>query len=235
MTHAVFTVLINKARTVAKRAARTADRPGWRPARERSERPCGPATPARVAETVAGIAVLAVTLAGCGGGGHQAARTPPSTAPSTTAPSTRGAPATTSTSLNPQGAAVLSAYRAEQAAFVQAEHTANAFSPALGATMTGAQLQSARRFLVADKAAGIVGRGNIAFHPRLASIQRNQAVVYDCAFDSSELVYAKTGKPVPPITPPEKVGIRAVLTKVSPGVWKVAQQHVTEGSCPPGY
>lgn len=174
--------------------------------------------------------MLAVALAGCGAGSHPAATTSTSTAPSTTA-----APTTTSTTLSPQAATVLAAYRAEQAAFQTAEHTANAYLPALAATMSGAQLQSVRRFLVADKAAGIVGRGTIAFHPRVASIQGNQAVVHDCAFDSSKLIYAKTGKPVPPIVPPEKLGIRAVLSQVSPGVWKVAQQHVTEGSCPAGY
>ena len=130
---------------------------------------------------------------------------------------------------------MLAAYRAEQAAFETAERTANAYLPALAATMTGAQLQSVRRFLAADKAAGIVGRGPVTLRAHVASIHGNQAVVLDCAYDASELVYAKTGKPVPPVTPPEKVGIRSTLAQVAPGVWKVAQQHVTEGSCPPGY
>lgn len=180
--------------------------------------------------TVAGVGALAVALAGCGGGSHPSTATAPSTAPSTTA-----VPATTATTLSAQAAAVLAAYRAEQAAFETAEHTADPSLPALAATMTGAQLQSVRRFLLADQAQGIIGRGPVTLHPHVASINGNQAVVLDCAYDASELIYAKTGKPVPPITPPEHVGIRSTLAQVSPGIWKVAQQHVTEGSCPPGY
>ena len=183
--------------------------------------------------------MLAVALAGCGGGGHPAATTSPSTAlPASTAPSTTAAPATTATTATAAGAqaaSVLAAYRAEQAAFETAEHTANAALPALAATMTGAQLQSVRRFLLADQAQGIVGRGPVTLHPHVATIHGNQAVVLDCAYDASELIYAKTGKPVPPVTPPENVGIRSTLAEVAPGVWKVSQQHVTEGSCPPGY
>lgn len=182
--------------------------------------------------TVAGVGALAVALAGCGGGSHPSTATSPSTAPSTTTAATTATPATT---ISAQAAGVLAAYRAEQAAFETAEHTADAALPALAATMTGAQLQSVRRFLLADQAQGIVGRGPVTLHPHVASINGNQAVVLDCAYDASELIYAKTGKPVPPVTPPEHVGIRSTLAQVSPGIWKVAQQHVTEGSCPPGY
>ena len=230
MAHAVFTVLIDKARTVAKRAERPGERSRCRPSRGRSGPACGGATPTRTAVTVAGVGALAVALAGCGGGSHPSTATAPSTAPSTTA-----VPATTATTLSAQAAAVLAAYRAEQAAFETAEHTADPSLPALAATMTGAQLQSVRRFLLADQAQGIIGRGPVTLHPHVASINGNQAVVLDCAYDASELIYAKTGKPVPPITPPEHVGIRSTLAQVSPGIWKVAQQHVTEGSCPPGY
>lgn len=130
---------------------------------------------------------------------------------------------------------MLAAYRAEQSAFETAEHTADASLPALAATMTGAQLQSVRRFLLGDKAQGVVGRGSLTLHPHVASIQGTTAVVLDCAFSKLELIYAKTGKPVPPVTPPENDGVKANLVEVSPGVWKVSQQHVTEGSCPPGY
>ena len=175
--------------------------------------------------------MLAVVLAGCGGG-HPAATTSTSTPPSTSA-----APATTTITitLSPQAATVLAAYRAEQAAFQIAEHTANAYLPALAATMTGGQLQSVRRFLVADKAAGIIGQGPVRLHPHVVSIHGDQAVVRDCLFSGLELIYAKTGKPVPPITPPEHDGVQANLVQVSAGVWKVYHQHVTEGSCPPGY
>jgi hypothetical protein len=130
---------------------------------------------------------------------------------------------------------VLAAYRAEQAAFAVAIRTANPALPALAQTMTGAQLESVRRALASDQANGIVGRGTVQLHPRVAYVHGERAEVLDCAFDSSRLVYAATGKPVPPIVPPESVGIRSQLAEVSPGAWKVATQDVTEGSCPPGY
>lgn len=178
---------------------------------------------------ISAAGILATTLGACGGGGHANP-----TVSSSTSPSTAASPAATST-LSAEQAAVLAAYRAEQAAFGAAEHSADVALPALAATMTGSQLQSVRRFLLADKAQGIAGRGPVTLHPHIATIQGSTAVVLDCAYDASELVYAKTGKPVPPVTPPEKVGIRSTLVEVSPGVWKVSQQHVTEGSCPLGY
>ena len=72
-------------------------------------------------------------------------------------------------------------------------------------------------------------------NPKVASIHGNQAVVHDCLFSSIELVYSATGKPVPPVTPPEHDGVKATLVQVSPGTWKVSDQNVTEGSCPSGY
>jgi hypothetical protein len=130
---------------------------------------------------------------------------------------------------------VLAAYRAGWHVFEQAVDHADPTLPALAQTMTGAQLTSVHRILVADKTDGIVGRGTIALHPKVAYVHGKQALVLDCAFDSSELVYAATGKPVPPITPPEDVAVRSHLSEVSPGVWKVADQHTTGGTCPPGY
>jgi len=89
--------------------------------------------------------------------------------------------------------------------------------------------------LVADQTNGIVGRGNVKLSPKVAYIHGARALVLDCAFDSSELVYASTGKPVPPVTPPQKVAIESNLTEVSAGVWKVADQHASDGSCPSNY
>lgn len=160
---------------------------------------------------------LAIVAAGCGGS-H-----PRSTA------------ATTTTTTDPEAAAVLAAYRAGWAAFEEAVDGADPTLPALAETMTGVQLNSVKRILVADQLNGIVGRGNVQLHPKLSYIQGAQALVLDCTFDSSELVYAKTGKPVPPITPPEKVGVRAQLSEVSAGIWKVSDQQTTGGSCPHGY
>ena len=144
-------------------------------------------------------------------------------------------PASTTTTTDPAAAAVLAAYRAGWAAFEEAVDTGNPALPSLADTMTGVQLNSVRRILVADQANGIIGRGSVQLRPKVQSITGNQAVVVDCAFDSSELVYAKTGKPVPPITPPEKVAVRAQLTEVAPGTWKVASQQTNGGSCPPDY
>ncbi|MGH9089939.1 MAG: hypothetical protein ACRDZR_00940 [Acidimicrobiales bacterium] len=130
---------------------------------------------------------------------------------------------------------MLAAYRAEQAAFEQAIQNANPTLPALTQTMTGAQLASVREALVADKANGIVGKGDVHIHPRLSYVHGTKALVLDCAFDSSELVYAATGKPVPPVTPPQHVAIRSDLIEVVAGTWKVSKQHTTSGSCPSGY
>jgi hypothetical protein len=174
--------------------------------------------------SVVALAALAALTVSCGG-----------------SPSAGGGGSTTSsdrsttTTTKAQATAVLAAYRAEQAAFEQAVQHADPTLPALAQTMTGAQLDSVRRSLVADQTNGIVGRGSVQIHPKVASIGGTQALVLDCAFDSSELVYVSTGKPVPPVTPPQKVAIRSNLTEVTPGVWKVADQSATDGSCPSDY
>ncbi len=166
----------------------------------------------------AACAVLGLLVAGCGSSHPRSA-----------------APATTTTTTDPRATAVLSAYRAAQAAFNQALAQADPAWPALAQTMTGEELQSVRRILVADQMNGIVGRGDVQLYPRLVSISGDNAVVHDCLYSSSELVYAKTGKPVPPVTPPEHDGVTAEVQQVAPEVWKVATVKVTEGSCPPGY
>jgi hypothetical protein len=101
--------------------------------------------------------------------------------------------------------------------------------------MVDPELQSARRYLLTDAHDGIVGRGSVMLHPKLESINGKSAVVVDCIWDASELVYKASGKPVPPITRPEQAGVRAVLVEVSTGRWKVASQSVSEGTCAAGY
>lgn len=164
-----------------------------------------------------GIATLA---ASCGG-------SPSASGHHTDHPST--------TTAHSQRTAALAAYRASQVAFDQAIRQADPTLPGLAQTMTGAELDSVRRSLVSDQASGIVGRGNVEVHPKLASISGDRAVIHDCAFSSLELVYKSTGKPVPPVTPPEHDGVMATLIQTSPGTWKVSTEHVTEGSCPAGY
>jgi hypothetical protein len=141
----------------------------------------------------------------------------------------------TTTTGNDQVAAVLTAYRAEQQAFEQAFLTANASLPALSQTMVDPQLQLVERNLLGEQHDGMVGKGNVVLHPHVISITRNQAIVEDCLYSTQELVYASTGKPVPPVTPPEHDGVRSTLAQESKGIWKVSQQTVTEGHCPAGY
>ena len=93
------------------------------------------------------LVALAAFCASCGGSNS-------ATGGSSTTTSVR--PTTSSTS--PQASAVLAAYRAEQAAFEAALQQADPTFPALAQTMTGNQLTSVRRALVADQTNGIVGR-----------------------------------------------------------------------------
>lgn len=138
---------------------------------------------------------------------------------------------TTTTS---QEAAVLAAYRAGWAAFEHAGLTSNIFDPMLPATMVDPLLQQVRRNLAGDQVNGIVARGTFVLHPRVQSVIATSAIVVDCAYSTAILVYAKTGKPVPPITKPEYDGVKATLVLVA-STWKVSQQSLTEGHCEPGY
>lgn len=176
-----------------------------------------------MARVVASILVLAfaVLCASCGG-------SPPSAERHSTT-TTSDQPSTSTTTGSSQTAAILAAYRAAQGAFDRAIQKADAGLPALAATMTGGQLDSVRRALVADKENGIVGRGTVQVSPKLISIKGTTAVVHDCAFSSLELVYKRSGKPVPPATPPEHDGVSSTLLETSPGTWKVSAEHVTEG------
>ena len=138
------------------------------------------------------------------------------------------------TTTNRQEAAVLAAYRAAWAAFEHAGLTANAFDPLLPETMIDPVLQQVRRNLLGDKAHGAVARGTFTLHPHVLAMTGTSATVVDCAYSTSVLVYATTGKQVPPVTPPEYDGIKSTVTLVG-SAWKVSQQAVTEGHCAPGY
>ena len=138
----------------------------------------------------------------------------------------------TTPTISQASAAVLKAYRSEWTAFGQALAAANAYYPALAATMMNPQLQKVRANLLGDQHAGVVGRGTFTLHPKIMSLTATTATVLDCAYSTSELVYANTGKPVPPVTPPENDGVNATLS-LNDGTWKVSQQVVTDGSCTP--
>ena len=176
----------------------------------------------RVAALV-GVASLSLLVSACGGSNSAA----PPAKPTTTA----RAPATTTT--HPTTTAVLQAYRAGWSAFEHALADANPNDPELTATMVAPQLTGVRANLVADQQQGMVGRGTFTLHPKLMSLSATTATVVDCAYSTSVLVYAKSGKPVPPITPPENDGVTSTLV-LTGGAWKVYKQTVTDGSCAPG-
>jgi hypothetical protein len=162
----------------------------------------------------------------------------PSGSPSTTgtkAPiaSTSIPATTTTTTLAPTSVAVLNAYRAGWAAFEHALADANPSDAELVATMVDPQLQGVRANLLADRKAGMVGRGTTTLHPKIIALSATTATVVDCAHSTAELLYATTGKPVPPVTPPENDGVRSTLV-LSGSTWKVSKQTVTEGTCAPG-
>ena len=187
------------------------------PSRHQSQR-------GRLTTGVLTLVAGALVLAACGGG-----------ATSSTATTVRAEPArsTSPSTTDPAGAAVLAAYRAAWSAFEQAAADANPEDPALAATMVDPQLQGVKANLLADQRQGMVGRGTTTLHPKIVSISATTATVVDCAYSTAELVYASTGKPVPPITPPENDGVHSTLVLVN-GTWKVYKQTVTDGKCAPG-
>lgn len=166
---------------------------------------------------------LAMVVSACG------SSTPDAAPPKTTTTDSSA----TSTTISTQANAVLTAYRAASAAFEQALANANPEDPALTSTMVDPQLQSVKANLLADQRQGIVGRGAVTLHPKVASLSATTASVVDCVYSTTELVYQSTGKPVPPVTPPENDGVNATLVLTS-GSWKVSKQIVTDGKCAQG-
>ena len=173
---------------------------------------------------VLSLAMAALLLAACGGG--------PASSTATTVPA-RAAKSTPSSTTDPASTAVLAAYRAGWRAFEQALATANPADPALAATMVEPQLQAVKANLLADQVHGMVGRGTTTLHPKIVAMSATTATVVDCAYSTAALVYVSTGKPVPPVTPPENDGVRATLV-LAGGTWKIAKQTVTDGKCAPG-
>ena len=173
------------------------------------------------------VAASSLLLAACGAGSGDASHS------SSSVPRRTSATNATSTPGGGADAAVLAAYRAEWAAFEHALADANPEDPELLATMVAPQLTGVRANLAADQQQGMVGRGTFTLHPKIASLAATTATVVDCAYSTSVLVYAKTGKPVPPITPPENDGVQATLV-LTGGAWRVSKQNVTDGKCAPG-
>lgn len=184
---------------------------------------------AGAATVVAALAGMSL-LAGCSSS-HGDAVSPSSSTEAST-PTTLTTATSTSTTTAP-ASAVLAAYRAGWAAFEHALADANPEDPALPATMVDPELQQVKGNLLADQQQGMVGRGKFTLHPKVTALSATSATVVDCAYSTAELVYQSTGKPVPPITPPENDGVTSTLM-LSGGTWKVSKQIVTDGKCAPG-
>jgi len=166
---------------------------------------------------------IATLVSGCGSSTPDAAPAKTTTTDSTA----------TSTTLSTQATAVLSAYRAAWSAFEGALADANPSDPALAATMVNPQLEGVKANIYADQRQGIIGRGTFVLHPKIVSLSTATATVVDCAYSTAALVYQSTGKPVPPVTPPENDGVTSTLM-LSGGTWKVYKQTVTDGKCASG-
>ena len=182
--------------------------------------------------TVVAALVGLCALAGCSGS-HDAADANNTTSSSAAATTTSTGRSSTSTTTTFSASAVLAAYRAGWAAFEHALANANPEDPELPATMVDPQLQQVKGNLLADQQQGMVGRGTTTLHPKVTALSATSATVVDCSYSTAELVYKATGKPVPPITPPENDGVTSTLV-LSGGTWKVSKQIVTDGKCAPG-
>jgi hypothetical protein len=178
--------------------------------------------------TVLAALVGMCVLAGCSSTPGAAAGRSTASVPRSTTTTTPGPSSTTTT--RGSVSAVLAAYRAEWAAFEQALADANPGDPRLAATMVDPQLQSVKANLLADQRQGMVGRGTFTLHPKVTAISATSATVVDCAYSTAELVDKATGKPVPPVTPPENDGVTSTLI-LAGGSWKVSKQTVTDGKC----
>ena len=186
------------------------------------------------ATVIAALAGLC-SLAGCSSPHTSADAGAHSTSTSSIPPASSVTPSTarsTTTTASPESA-VLAAYRAGWAAFEHALANANPEDPELSAVMVDPELQQVKANLLADQQQGMVGRGTFTLHPKVTALSATSATVVDCAYSTAELVYQATGKPVPPITPPENDGVTSTLV-LSGGTWKVSKQIVTDGKCAPG-
>lgn len=173
-----------------------------------------------------------LVMASCGGSGGSAASHPTTTSVRPTATSV-SAPTPTTDPAATAATAVLQAYRAGWTAFEHALADANPEDPELAATMIDPQLQSVKANLLADQRQGMAGVGATTLHPKITALSATSATVVDCAYSTAELVYQATGKPVPPVTPPENDGVTSSLV-LTGGTWKVNKQTVTDGKCAPG-
>lgn len=145
----------------------------------------------------------------------------------------RAAPRTTTTTLSVGEQSIIQGWKAAEQAFYTAALTNDAASPALAATMVDPALQQAHQFLFAAKYDGYVGRGTFDLgHPQVVSVSDGTAAIESCVYGGVIEVLASSGQPAPaPYGVASNEEVRSTLTEVSPGLWKISRNSVTEGQC----
>ena len=187
---------------------RAGNRPGQSPTR-----------PFRSAFSCLSVGVLAA----CSGGGGTSSR------PAATLPVSTTADATTTTLVASDGA-VLAAYHAFWAAYLQASNPMDPLAPVLAAHATGSELSTVAKAFLAYKDAGDVIRGTFDLDPKVVSIDGPNAVVRDCYGDNTHL-YSSTGAQVDTSS-----GTRHLVSVDLQlgGTWRVSQiTHLADGCTAP--
>lgn len=173
----------------------------------------------RVVGGVAVAALAGLVLAACDGD-------PGSADPATSSSSPSSSSSSTPTTVDEE-AAVIEAYLAELDAFYAAANPPNPDHPALEETMTGAELTAVRSLLEDLKSRDhAIRRGSATRNdPRVTSVDRQSAVVTDCATDADVTVHLPTGD----IVDDEVVHGRFTTRLVREhGRWKVAEARFEE-------
>ena len=134
------------------------------------------------------LIVLALVLGACGGGAAD-----PSAGPSSRPTTDFPAAVTTSTVL-PEEAAVVSAYREFWEAYLEAADPMDPENPVLAEHAVNPQLERLQRGFLSRRSSGEVIRGTLDLAPEVVSIDGGTAVVSDCYADSTGVYDAETGE-----------------------------------------
>ena len=181
--------------------------------------------------------LLTITLASCGGSGHDR---PDGGRVSDTASSstTSGAAASSTTGSDPQARVIdgylaywrlVNAYGAEAAPFDPVD-----FKNRFSAVASGAQYESLFNTIQLNRAQGLVYRGgeNDQLRPKVVEFTADRAVVEDCADDTGGIFSVRDNTFTRPTTPGKHSLIRAVL-RPEDNSWKVSTQDGGTTSCTP--
>lgn len=180
-----------------------------------------PFPPLRLSAGLAILLVVATVTGGCDTADRSTPQ-PSSTTPAGSRPSASTQPTTQ--------AAVLAAYRAYWDDVIAAGKTADWQSPRLADHATGQALQTVRDHYRQLRAEGMVDRGTVTLHPRVAALQDDTATIQDCVDTSKFLKYdAKTGA-LRDTSIPGLDNIVITLKRIK-GAWLVTQT-AGRGKCP---